>query len=487
MNLFFLTGYDDPFIRLSYAQLLQQGHQCAGFASYQHDEPDASFKNSKILNGSLLYKPETVAEAFKGTEPTVLSAHDIKHFISTKDTFIRTVDRCTLRPLPVRFHLTLFREILRYSLGFLYSAQPNAIICESTPHFGWEIIFAAAAKRLGIPTLFIKRTLIQNRIAIHLDADEDIAGHLAQHEYATRATHIHDASDESTWERHSARINKLAKQDLTTSNLYTFFRYHLKTINQATKKAFSPILSNTIRFKKFVLFYEYAKQFLKVKKLRKHYKSLSCGIDSYDNFIFFPMHFQPERSTQPEGGWYEDQFLAAAQVADALPPGYKLYIKEHPRQLIQEKIDIRQKHYRSTYDYDALSRLPNTKLIDWRIDNLEIIKKSKACVTITGSSGWEALQMGIPAVTFGETWYTNCFGCFLANESLDVATALQKSLSLAHRDIAAAAKRFRNLVHETYTVATNASMFLPSPSHHTDFARNLSAAFQKQLARLKQR
>ena len=45
--------------------------------------------------------------------------------------------------------------------------------------------------------------------------------------------------------------------------------------------------------------------------------------------VFF-LHFQPERTTLPEGYGFAQQLAAIIALDGALPEGTKLYVKEHP-------------------------------------------------------------------------------------------------------------------------------------------------------------
>ena len=46
------------------------------------------------------------------------------------------------------------------------------------------------------------------------------------------------------------------------------------------------------------------------------------------------------------------------------------------------------------------------------VPTLELIAKSRAVATITGTAGWEALQMGKPVICFGYAWYRSFPGVF---------------------------------------------------------------------------
>jgi capsule polysaccharide export protein KpsC/LpsZ len=92
---------------------------------------------------------------------------------------------------------------------------------------------------------------------------------------------------------------------------------------------------------------------------------------------------------------FVEQHALATMVANAMPPGVTLYVKEHP-------------NHPGAYDYRALQALAtraNVKLIHPYTDNMTLIKKAKAVVTISSTAGWEAFVNKIPVVSLGSNFY----------------------------------------------------------------------------------
>ncbi|MDA3936192.1 MAG: hypothetical protein PF636_04905, partial [Actinomycetota bacterium] len=52
-----------------------------------------------------------------------------------------------------------------------------------------------------------------------------------------------------------------------------------------------------------------------------------------DHYVYFPLHYRPERTSNPDGGVFYDQIIPLAMISEALPPNWKIYVKEHPSQL----------------------------------------------------------------------------------------------------------------------------------------------------------
>ncbi len=155
--------------------------------------------------------------------------------------------------------------------------------------------------------------------------------------------------------------------------------------------------------------------------LENTYKDLSINCDSSVPYVFFALHYQPERTTCPDGGRFNNQLLAAALIANALPDGWRLYIKEHPS---QHYFHRNGEQSRNIEFYKDLAALPNTSLVDMEQPTAEFVRNAKAVATVTGYVGWEALLRGTPVLVFGAAWYRICRGAYQINTAEDILNAL---------------------------------------------------------------
>lgn len=126
-----------------------------------------------------------------------------------------------------------------------------------------------------------------------------------------------------------------------------------------------------------------------------------------ENYVFLALHYQPERATVPMGGVFGDQLVIADWLLAALPPGWKLYVKEHPWQL---QPFGRGEVQRSTTFYERLCRDKNVLLVSRDAPTIDLVRGAKAVATVTGSVGWDALCAGVPVIVFGAAWYRDCSG-----------------------------------------------------------------------------
>lgn len=141
------------------------------------------------------------------------------------------------------------------------------------------------------------------------------------------------------------------------------------------------------------------------KKMKRFYKSHSVRINENENFIFYAMHFEPEGGTSvcvP----LQNQLTVIQMLHNALPKGWKLYIKEHPHQFILNNPEMvyflyNLKWWKSIEFYKELLKLPNVVLIDFNTPSKTLLNKAQAVATINGTIHLESTFHNKPCIVFG--------------------------------------------------------------------------------------
>lgn len=135
-----------------------------------------------------------------------------------------------------------------------------------------------------------------------------------------------------------------------------------------------------------------------------------------ENFIYFPLHMQPEASTNPLGGFFSDQLRAVRLLAEALPAGWRLAVKEHPHQ----QLALRPEGW-----FDALASTPGVTLVPMDWDSFALQRESRAVATVTGAAAWEAWLTGKPAIVLGHILYQSAPAIFPVRNRLEAHEALR--------------------------------------------------------------
>lgn len=107
--------------------------------------------------------------------------------------------------------------------------------------------------------------------------------------------------------------------------------------------------------------------------------------------VYLALHMEPEATILMYSPKWRDQLEICRLVAEALPVGYTLLVKEHPRMLGK-----RAKGY-----YDTIKRFPNVRLVSTKVSSPELIETSVAVVSLAGNVTLEARLRGKRAYCFG--------------------------------------------------------------------------------------
>lgn len=156
--------------------------------------------------------------------------------------------------------------------------------------------------------------------------------------------------------------------------------------------------------------------------MRKQIISIYFQEPNYsEDYILFPLHFQPEASTCVYARKYENQSFFIEQLSKSIPVEKILYVKEH---------SVRQGHRPLSF-YRQLKKYPNVKLISPNSDNHKLIKHSSFLICLTSTMGFEALMYGKPVFICGNCFFEKFSG---AQKIYDVFDEKEKFLNPPKQD-----------------------------------------------------
>jgi len=147
---------------------------------------------------------------------------------------------------------------------------------------------------------------------------------------------------------------------------------------------------------------------------RSFYSYLSKDFKIPKKYIYFPLHFQPERTTAPEGWRYSNQFSFLNDIVKYLPNDYVLVVKEHPMQFSKLSQNLKS---RTIWSYLKLYKNPRVKFAPLMYDDpYSLIDNSNLVLSITGTVVLEALVRNKPVAYVGYPWYAPLFPSGFANK-----------------------------------------------------------------------
>lgn len=129
----------------------------------------------------------------------------------------------------------------------------------------------------------------------------------------------------------------------------------------------------------------------RLRRIERFTEVTAKDLGSYE-FLFFPLHLEPERATTTFSPEFFDQMFAILSISKELPAGKFLVVKEH-----LYSIPVRPKHF-----YRQLKELHNVLIANPFDLSSEYIKKSIGVVALTGTAGFEAAITGKPVISFGQ-------------------------------------------------------------------------------------
>jgi hypothetical protein len=444
MKVIYDTCFADPWLKV--AQKLEQEH---GYEPvYWIGYPDDDSKNI-VPNAfpNVIYHP--YFDACKGIFPkkiadkfteSYINIDFLKDIASNELQAIKMMDRMD----PDRFSFNFmerqrhFRNYLKYWTACINFLKPDLVVSESVPHsvFGYVLYLLCKLNSIRYVTFLGSAFLGQ---VIPLTVISSI-GDIFNEEYVrilksgSGIESLKQNLPKEIIERHEKiKLNyDLAKPDcmneqfidhkksssllrLTRKFVFDLYRFKDSYFNEdgffknGIPTFFKQQNKNIENSKTIICNYS----ILKIKansyknKLKKYYNSLTVEPDLDVPYVVFNLHYQPEMSTSPAGDIFVDQRLCIEALAKHIPANYLIYVKEHSPQFYAQ---MGGHTSRIPEFYDDLVSYPQVRLMPLHIDPFLLYKNSMAVVTVTGTSGWEAMALGKPVIIFGLSWYEKYAG-----------------------------------------------------------------------------
>ena len=154
------------------------------------------------------------------------------------------------------------------------------------------------------------------------------------------------------------------------------------------------------------------------KSMREESKfAVSPDLDA--NFVYFPLHYQPEATTSVKGRHFYRLREAVSFIAGQLPPGWKLVVKEHPhqwRRLLPRRAGF----------FAHLSSIPKVQLVHHAADNSVLVRHARAVACVSHSSiTAHAVANGKPVISLGASHFRQAPNYHCISSTDDLRTVLK--------------------------------------------------------------
>ena len=156
---------------------------------------------------------------------------------------------------------------------------------------------------------------------------------------------------------------------------------------------------------------------------RKSYlnKNAKTSFSTMTPFAYFPLHAEPDVALLRIGDFYSDQISVIKNIAQSLPIGMKLFVKEHPSMWAVG--------WRDTDFYKQIIEMPNVELIHPSISSEKIIQNSSFVITIAGTTALEATFCEKPVIVFSDINCSTLSSVFKINDLKDLPEIIKKCLN----------------------------------------------------------
>jgi len=220
---------------------------------------------------------------------------------------------------------------------------------------------------------------------------------------------------------------KYVRKTAFEANKWQRYKSILKYFFSSTRNDYQNRYSN-YGITRFKVFKEKISRFFK-RKYRESFinRNFKRNINDKKHFIYFPLHYEPERILLIDAPFYNNQIAVITNIAKSLPVGYSLVLKEHPL--------MKSLGWRSISFYREIMNLPNVEILHPSVDPFELMKKCSLVITIAGTTGLEAAFYKKPTIILSDQFYSKASFAYRLNKIEDlpstIRSALQKEVNLS--------------------------------------------------------
>ena len=361
--------------------------------------------------------------------------------------------------LTYRQRMELYIKLLRYWTYVLKTLKVDVVMFEEGPHNVSNYILYSVAGELGIKTPLFWQTLGKLGVISAFRFEEgcwylretylrllnqplescQLSPELKQ--YSERLQGSYDVvlqdhlanqakgmrqlmGEESTWRKIRERVGKLGRLFQWRKNLENIrMLTGQSSFESEFKERGKELVNSSLPYWKW-LYYKRV-SIRKKRKVGAYYEAIANrSPDLSIPYVFCGLQYQPEKSTLPDGELFANQRLMVELLADAIPSDWKIYVKEHPSQVVMDFCRYGELS-RSREYYDDLRALAKVELISMTRDSFSLIDGSKAVASVTGTVCWEGVFRQKPGLCFGHSWYLGCEGIFEIHKRDDLESAIK--------------------------------------------------------------
>jgi len=373
------------------------------------------FGQAVVSRQEFIFYPERIRDIDYNGEYVDFFLSD--NYLRAKDRCLKMMDRLDMYGTFGRLDReVIFNKLSMWALMKINANKPDAIVFAETPHSHtyyllYEIFLYLDLEVVKfnswptIPLLFLQDMKTGDRYKKEIKIDSEVSK-IIDKDILSYINYLRNKKDGHEYElsymktqRQKTKLRSKAFNFLTSGLSALIKEYWFQT-----RMYFSPFYY-PINPYKLGIFGRHKIKNLRKKSLLRSLKVSQDFVNLQCKYIYFSLHFEPERTTNPDGGVFHDQLLAITRLRSLVPKDIKIIVKEHPSQFYMPERGTRG---RSPLFYECLKNISGVELAAINMDSIDLIKNSIFTATITGSTAFESSILGKQALVFGDAWFNGC-------------------------------------------------------------------------------
>jgi len=309
---------------------------------------------------------------------------------------------------------TLLLAALADCFQILAEERPNLLVFAVTPHEFLYFVLWKVADWLGVKVLFFQPSSISPTMFARTGLDTVVSAPLA----VTREFSGADSVIQIAREQLARLVNgddpTYIQIQRDRDNALRGVAQLLRSVSQSFRWLFTDRFPESFDLTghghKQGLLSRGVKVFLTrslQRTLKERINSIGERADEYQKYCVFALHYEPERTSLPEGLPFDYQGNALLAARAMIPADVALVVKEH---YSQQTSALRGFLGRSPLFYDVVQSLPNTFLAPTGDRLTDLVERAECVLTLTGTVGIEAVLRGVPVGYFGAPWWAGLPG-----------------------------------------------------------------------------
>lgn len=360
-----------------------------------------------------------------------------KNYLKAKDICLKMMDRLDVYGNFSRINReAYFHNLVMYFLKYVSKNKPDLFFSVENPHSHTQYLLYEICTYLKIPSykfsnwvfnplLFIENINTGERFEF---SNKNISEALKIHLKNSFKIYISDLiKNKDSYEIYYMKKQRDSMKLI--NRIETFFSSQIKKELKEIKHHLGLSLRRRISYiNPYRLNYLTR---LKIKTKRKNmlfssYKRNIQKMNYKNKYIYFPLHYEPERTSNPDGGIFHDQLKVLINLRSLVPEDIQIVVKEHPSQF---NPSFKGSLGRSSLFYDLVNNISNVKLISTYENTIRLILGSEFVATLTGTVAIEASILGKKTLYYGNPWYRGLPNTFDISSSPTYEDLLTRKIS----------------------------------------------------------